>query len=407
MIDGIKTGCLPLDVYRLADTQNVDITPQTVYTNVQGLTFGFIDRIDTNTGEIRKLCTLRGSLHKYANEGRHNADSFRMSDLCRVFTELKEVYSINPDTTRIQSVEFGVNIKLPYDPRRILKAVRMYKGFAFVPMNEIGLCYRADSYKLKIYDKGRQCGVAGFENILRIEVQATTTYLKKRHVYAPTLGDLLSAHIWERFEAILLDMIDNTVIVEAAPVEALTRKEQKLFALFTGDGWRLLDKVKRCRAKKRFLALAEHIGATTIKEDLKKIVLKECRSLRDLNYKKCNPNGVLQSGNEAQKVNDSNNICHKDNIRSATETAFFPSAPKDEKCNRNGFKIKGVLVAHCPPETPPPQSLYNPHLFHSKISGTDKSVIKSRGKPPDVRRITPVRLPHLKTSFYNINTFST
>ena len=87
MIDGINTGMLPVDVFHHAYTLGVDITPQSVYVNTNGLIHGFSDRVDTGTGEIRKICTLRGSLHKYANAGIHNADSFRMSDLCRVFAQ--------------------------------------------------------------------------------------------------------------------------------------------------------------------------------------------------------------------------------------------------------------------------------------------------------------------------------
>ena len=92
MIDGITTSWLPLDVYKLADKQGVDTYRDSVCVNANGLKFDYFDGVDTNTGEIRKVCTLRGSLHKYANGGLHNADSFRLSDLCRVFTELKEVY---------------------------------------------------------------------------------------------------------------------------------------------------------------------------------------------------------------------------------------------------------------------------------------------------------------------------
>ena len=84
MIDGITTSWLPLDVYKLADKQGVDTYRDSVCVNANGLKFDYFDGVDTNTGEIRKVCTLRGRLHKYANGGLHNADSFRLSDLCRV-----------------------------------------------------------------------------------------------------------------------------------------------------------------------------------------------------------------------------------------------------------------------------------------------------------------------------------
>ncbi len=293
MIDGFKTSCLPLNVYQLAETLSINIDPQTVYAKVSSLIFGFIDRVDTSTGEIRKVCTLHGSLHKYANGGVHNADSFRLSDLCRVFTELQELYGINSDITRLYSVEFGVNLKLPYDPQRILKAIRMYKGYTFTPIGKIGLIYAADSYKLKIYDKGKQCGVPSFDSILRIEISATNTYLKKKHIYTPMLGDLLSVDVWERFEALLLDTLEDIVIVEAVPLEGLSEKERDLFALFFGDDWQALDKVKRCRMKKKFIALAERLGVTQIKENLKNLISIECKYLRDMDSDKCNRNGVF------------------------------------------------------------------------------------------------------------------
>ena len=383
MIDGFKTSSLPLDVYQLAEILGVNIDPQTVYAKVSSLIFGFIDRVDTSTGEIRKVCTLHGSLHKYANGGVHNADSFRLSDLCRVFTELQELYGINSDITRLYSVEFGVNLKLPFDPQRILKAIRMYKGYTFTPIGKIGLIYAADSYKLKIYDKGKQCGVPGFGSILRIEISATNTYLKKKHIYTPMLGDLLSVDVWERFEALLLDTLEDIVIVEAIPLEGLSKKERDLFALFLGDDWQALDKVKRCRMKKKFIALAERIGATQIKENLKNLISIECKCLRDMDNDKCNRNGVFAKEISDDKVNESDNIQQERNVKSVTETAFLYASSNSEKCNQNGIKIKGVSVAFSSPENEPPPNANNPPLFNAKKYNTNSNTGKCRGKPPD------------------------
>lgn len=385
MIDGFKTSSLPLDVCRLANKLDVDISPKTVYVNTKGLIFGFTDRVDTTTGEIRKLCNIHGSLHKYANGGLHNADSFRLSDLCRIFTELREIYGINPDITKLYSVEFGVNLKLPYDPQRILKAIRMYKGYTFTPIGKTGLIYEADSYKLKIYDKGRQCGVSGFDNVLRIEISATNTYLKKKHIYTPMLGDLLSVDVWERFEALLLNALEDVVIVEAAPLEGLSRKERGLFALFFGDDWQTLDKVKRCRMKKKFIALAERIGATQIKENLKNLISIECKYLRDMNNDKCNRNGVFAKEIFDNKVNEANNIQQERNAKSATETAFLGASSNSEKCNQNGIKIKCVLVAFPSLENEPPPNANDPPLFNAKKYDTDLNTGKCREKPPDLK----------------------
>ena len=152
------------------------------------------------------------------------------------------------------------------------------------------------------------------------------------------LGYLLSVDVWERFEALLLDTLEDVVIVEAVPLEGLSKKERDLFALFLGDDWQALDKVKRCRMKKKFIALAERIGATQIKENLKNLISIECKYLRDMD---------------------------------------------NEKCNQNGIKIKGVLVAFSSPENEPPPNANNPPLFNAKKYDINSNTGKCRGKPPD------------------------
>ena len=259
----------------------------------------------------------------------------------------------------------------------------MYKGYTFTPIGKIGLIYEADSYKLKIYDKGKQCGVSGFDSILRIEISATNTYLKKKHIYTPMLGYLLSVDVWERFEALLLDTLEDVVIVEAVPLEGLSKKERDLFALFLGDDWQALGKVKRCRMKKKFIALAERIGATQIKENLKNLISIECKYLRDMDNEKCNQNGVFAKENFDDKVNESNNIQQERNAKSETETEFLYASSNSEKCNQNGIKIKGVLVAFSSPENEPPPNANNPPLFNAKKYNTNSNTGKCRGKPPD------------------------
>jgi len=197
------------------------------------------------------------------------------------------------------------------------------------------------------------------------------------------LGYLLSVDVWERFEALLLDTLEDVVIVEAVPLEGLSKKERDLFALFLGDDWQALDKVKRCRMKKKFIALAERIGATQIKENLKNLISIECKYLRDMDNEKCNQNGVFAKENFDDKVNESNNIQQERNAKSATETAFLYASSNSEKCNQNGIKIKGVLVAFSSPENEPPPNANNPPLFNAKKYDINSNTGKCRGKPPD------------------------
>ncbi|WP_298047332.1 hypothetical protein [uncultured Bacteroides sp.] len=381
MIDGFKTSCLPLNVYQLAETLSINIDPQTVYAKVSSLIFGFIDRVDTSTGEIRKVCTLHGSLHKYANGGVHNADSFRLFDLRRVFTEFKEVYGIDPNITRLQNVEFGVNIKLPYDPRRVLKAIRTYKGKTFVPMGEHGIEYKTKEYKIKIYDKGRQCGVPGFENVLRIEVRAIVSYLKKQGVYVPLLGDLLSVTVWQQLERLLIETLEGIVIVEAIPLERLSKKEQTLLALFLGDGWQSLNRNVLHKKKKQFIELAGRTGASLIKEELKNLVSMKCRELREIG----DIEDIFSNPKSDGEINISNKHSTSDTTKQATLRTFLEGSEKRCFGDIAAVKIKSLNVANYTPETPPPESSNTSPLFATKKYDTDSNEGKCRGKPPDLK----------------------
>ena len=383
MICGITTSWLPLDVHKLADKQGVDIYRDSVCVNANGLKFDHFDGVDTNTGEIRKVCTLRGSLHKYANGGLHNADSFRLSDLCRVFTELKEVYGIEPDTTRLRSVEFGVNIKLPYDPQRVLKVIRMYKANKFVHMGNIGLKHESSLYELKVYDKGRQCGVPGFENVLRIEIRAKVSFLKRNHISVSKLGDLLSADVWIRFEALLLKALEDVVIVEAVPLEGLSKKERDLLALFIGDDWQKLNASNLYKKKQKLNELAERTGISSIKKELAILIKQECASLRD-----CEPDlgdkiNFYSSNSMEGKTKGINKPFKIKVDELAIKSTFSNTSKPGHLGDKINTRIRGDFIAFSPLENEPPPNANNPPLFNAKKYNTNSNTGKCRGKPPD------------------------
>ena len=96
------------------------------------------------------------------------------------------------------------------------------------------------------------------------------------------LGDLLSIDVWERLEALLLNTLEDVVIVEAVSLEGLSKKERDLFALFLGDDWQALDKVKRCRMKKEVYCISRTDRSYTDKREFKNFISIECKYLRDM-----------------------------------------------------------------------------------------------------------------------------
>lgn len=376
MVDGFKTSCLPIDVPQLAKQYNIKLNGQTVYVKDSGLIFGFDERVDTSTGELHNVCTLRGSLHKYKNLGAHNADRFYLSEVSRVLDELKERCSIDANSTLLYRFEAGVNIRLPYPPQRVLNAIRLYKNARLAPMGKIGLVYETEMFKFKIYDKGKQCDVLGYENILRIEISMTANYLKRNRKghKVLTLADLVDPNLWEWLETQLIKAIDNTVIVEAMPGNGLNKREKDVFELFLGDGWQALDRKNLHKKKARLNELIDRTGSTAIKNQIRELASNECKSLRTGDKV-----GLFESGNLYNKTNNRDKSNDRSMLKLATKSGFSDRGSKPATGDKIGIKIKAVNVATDPPLTAPTQPGKAPPLLAPKISDNEHI----RGKPPE------------------------
>ena len=349
MIDGIKTGYLPLDVERLSTVLNVRLNQQKIYATQDGLKFGFIQAVDESTGELRYMCGIAGSVHTFNNHGTHNADTFRLSDLEQVFNELKERYSIPAKSTPLYSVEFGVNLRLPYSPKRMLNAIKSYKGKMFVPLGELGLQYQSDLYTLKFYDKGKKYREFEKDNILRVEIRAKCSYLRRKGLPVRFLLDLLDTELWERFEELLIEAVKKTIIVEAVSMDSMNEKEKALFGLFTGDEWQAFDKHKLCRERKKFVQLVKHYKLSHIQDELIDFIKTECIKLSDkkIDFRYQIKHFLDSNENEEVKIDDKSKadgaprFATKSNISEVDKTEHFR--------NQINIKIKGDLVANSPP----------------------------------------------------------
>lgn len=100
---------------------------------------------------------IKGSLHKYRNEGWHNADQFTFNDLQIVIKQLELELGIQSDKCLIHQIEFGVNmVDLYYSIQKLLDGLIFHKGRMFSASS--GGLYRQcehQRYIVKVYDKGR------------------------------------------------------------------------------------------------------------------------------------------------------------------------------------------------------------------------------------------------------------
>jgi hypothetical protein len=175
---------------------------------------------------------VSGSIHYYFNEGLHNYNDFRFSDIMEVVNEISNLFSIDVEND-LNNLEFGVNIKLPFEPKLILDNLVTHKGQSFSYESNNGKNYhqcKHTQFYIKIYDKSLQFGLT--EKILRFEIKAIKMQylhnnginihhlkcLKNKAIYEP-LGKLLA----KVFNEILIDCecIDTRLLSEAEKITYL------------------------------------------------------------------------------------------------------------------------------------------------------------------------------------------
>lgn len=117
MIDGVKfeVSINPkewlnnryLEFFCYTSTKTGEQMDNTLVAKHKGLKF-FIIKSKKYKGKY--YCEVRGSLHKYFNNGKHNTNDFTIKDLKTVINDLHKKFNINPKTAILRNVEFGVNI---------------------------------------------------------------------------------------------------------------------------------------------------------------------------------------------------------------------------------------------------------------------------------------------------------
>ena len=120
-----------------------------------------------------KHIIISGSLHKFKNNGEHNYDRFYFSDLVKVLMELKNDFGIELEDSKIQNLEFGVNIRLEnYQTNDILTNLMHHRNGKFQDPPIKNGNYRQvvhQRYYVKSYDKALQFNLRHY--LLRFELK--------------------------------------------------------------------------------------------------------------------------------------------------------------------------------------------------------------------------------------------
>lgn len=163
---------------------------------------------------------IKGSIHKFFNDGLHNHNDFSFSDIRKAISSFCQFFNIPPNECYLKNLEVGFNIRPSVKTKDLLDSILLYQNkepSKKIKPNMHFLEFELSRYYLKIYDKGLQFGLS--ENKLRVEVKFNKM-IELKAVGIETLDDLftqsniewLIEYLFSCFERVL--MYDYTLSLE-------------------------------------------------------------------------------------------------------------------------------------------------------------------------------------------------
>lgn len=166
--------------------------------------------------------TIKGSLHKYWNNGVYNFNDFNISAIMDVQKDLKDKFNIDFDNCVLSQLEIGINILPPEITKKILRYCLLHKTseLKFIFTKDKGN-YKLTNYQrhfIKLYDKRTHYENKGFEidtEIFRIEKKwSKMVELNNKGIY--TLNDLIKYGL-HNFKSDLLNLWDGSYFMIGSP----------------------------------------------------------------------------------------------------------------------------------------------------------------------------------------------
>ena len=215
---------------------------------------------------------VSGSLHKYYNYGRHNANDFSFEQFVEVLRDFKKDFGIDPNTAILHGLEFGFNLNLLIKANEFLKLIACMSYSRFEQMNfkklNIGKVIERADYNLKFYDKFWQTYGKKNKELFRFEIVVKKMrYLKK--IGIKTLSDLTDLSKITQLEQKYTDVFNDLVMLEPnINTEKLSLKNQLFYCEHTNPlFWENLETAKeRQEHKEAYEIFFKKHGKQSIKE---------------------------------------------------------------------------------------------------------------------------------------------
>lgn len=220
------------------------------FRTIEGETIKLRSVFDIATGEIQefpksgrfhnmeaklteKSSYIKGSLHKMYNShyglGMQNYNDFSFCQAKESIELLCSNLCVNPEFTKITNLEFGFNIRLPYDPKIFIENSLLMFDFEDHTINEKFNGkgnykeFKKSDYSIKIYNKSKQYDCKDY--ILRVEIKIIKKrILEKMSIYS--LSDLLETSAFYSLIEFLRERFDKLLIIDSLAMKKALKANQ-------------------------------------------------------------------------------------------------------------------------------------------------------------------------------------
>lgn len=227
---------------------------------------------------------IKGSLHKFYNRTEFNGNDFNIDHLHSVLTALHKEIAVSPEYCRLENIEIGVNVQLPFDPNKVLQNLLFHRSAEFNKTISGSFYYQSAKrdYIIKIYNKTAQYEkklkkYAETRNIMNTDEKKAFTFFKNMindHLQPNTLrfeikflkmnvlnewgliylSDLLKPGMGRMFKDLLVREFEEVYFYDYTTNESSMRKAElyKLRDYRNPNYWISLGKKDKYYHKKRF-----------------------------------------------------------------------------------------------------------------------------------------------------------
>lgn len=231
---------------------------------------------------------IRDSIHKFKNEGIHNADLFTYQDFVEAINKLEVELKINSADLYIVRFEIGVNVPLSCLEEQYLNTIALINNKVPTKTSN-SLLVEYQQYTIKVYSKSKQYSQFRDMHILRLEIAyQRKAKLTKDLGRITTMDELLNQKLWYKMAEILMNLVSQIVFFDYSEINTkeLTFKESLIFFEWSNP-IRLSqesDKSKKSRFKKQANEIYQKYSENRKANELKEKTSKQLKMMLDYRY---------------------------------------------------------------------------------------------------------------------------